>query len=205
MAFERSAGAVLYRKKAGRFEYFLLHYPSKRGGHWDFPKGHVEEGERLVDTVRREVREETGFNEIKIRPGFKTYVKYFFKDWADPKKTVFKLVDFFLAEVLSVKKPQLSHEHIGYVWLPFEEAVRHVTYKSSRDILEKADEFLTGIPHVSSHGAKKISRQHIRASHLSHGSAHQKRQRCDVRRARTPRGVSGSGPRRGDIDEKKSV
>ena len=59
MAFEKSAGAVLLRRKAGQIEYFLLNYPSKKGGHWDFPKGHIEKGETEIETVRREVKEET--------------------------------------------------------------------------------------------------------------------------------------------------
>ena len=30
------------------------------GGHWSFPKGHVEPGESFVDAVSREMQEETG-------------------------------------------------------------------------------------------------------------------------------------------------
>ena len=56
MSKEISAGAVVYFKNKDTIEYLLLHYKS---GHWDFPKGHIEEGEEHKDTVEREIEEET--------------------------------------------------------------------------------------------------------------------------------------------------
>lgn len=142
MPFEKSAGAVLYRKHNGKPEYLLLHYPSKKGGHWDFPKGHVEKDEAELDTVRREVEEETGFKDIRIDEGFKTYIKYFFRAYDDSKKTVMKIVDFYTAEVLDDKEPKISDEHIDFAWLSYEEAHERITYKKSKEILEKANKFL---------------------------------------------------------------
>ena len=86
MPVERSAGAVVYREtKKGR-EYLLLqHHAGKNTravkrahvGHWDFPKGHIDAGEKTEDTVRREVREETGITRIELIPGFKETIRYF--------------------------------------------------------------------------------------------------------------------------------
>ena len=39
------------------------------GGHWSFPKGHVEKNETEKETALREIREETGLNVIKIIEG----------------------------------------------------------------------------------------------------------------------------------------
>ena len=71
---EKSAGAVIFRKEDDKIYYLLLHY---QGGHWDFPKGNIEKGEKLEDTVRREVKEETGIENIKFALGFKEAIKYF--------------------------------------------------------------------------------------------------------------------------------
>jgi 8-oxo-dGTP pyrophosphatase MutT (NUDIX family) len=142
MPVHKSAGAVLYRWKDNKIEYFLLHYSSKRGGHWDFPKGHIEQDEKAFDTVRREVEEETGFKNIRIEEGFKSYIKYFFRDYDDPQKTVFKIVDFYIAEVSDDKPPTISDEHIDFVWLVYEEAYQRITYKKSKEILENANKFL---------------------------------------------------------------
>lgn len=144
MPIERSAGAIIFRKEKGILKYLLLHYQS---GHWDFPKGNVEKGEKLEDTARREIKEETGIEEIKFVPGFKEWIKYFYKR-TPPKfgkgkvgKTVFKIVTFFLGET-KTKKVKISWEHINYKWLPYEEALEQLTFKNAKEILKKANQFL---------------------------------------------------------------
>lgn len=39
-------------------------------------------------------------------------------------------------------KVKLSFEHNGYEWLPYEQAVERVTFKNSREILEKVNTFV---------------------------------------------------------------
>jgi bis(5'-nucleosidyl)-tetraphosphatase len=73
IAFEKSAGAVVFRKTDKGIKYLLLKY---RNGHWDFPKGHIENGETEEETMRREVREETGIDDLKIVPGFIENFRY---------------------------------------------------------------------------------------------------------------------------------
>ena len=63
---EKSCGALVYRIKNGELELLLLKH--RFGGHWSFPKGHVEEGETEVETALREVHEETGLT-IQLEDG----------------------------------------------------------------------------------------------------------------------------------------
>lgn len=154
MPREKSAGAIIYRIENGVPHYLLLHYPSKnrKGGHWEFPKGHVEPGETEEQTVVREISEETGLNDIKIILGFKKYIKYFFRQYEEktPKdqikygKTpwVFKLVVFFVAQT-QTKEIKLSPEHIGFAWLPIEEAIKKTTFKNSKNLLREANDFVS--------------------------------------------------------------
>ena len=140
MPIEKSAGAVVFYKNK-EVEYLLLHYPGsteKAKDYWDFPKGHIEEGESEIETVKREVFEETGLKDIKIIPGFKTSIKYFFQKEG---KKIFKIVVFYLARV-KTKEVKISFEHIGFIWLPFEKAVEKVTYKNAKEVLKKAHNFL---------------------------------------------------------------
>ena len=58
MKKEICAGGVVFTKKEGE-PYFLL-IKGRTPGWWVFPKGHSEEGETLIETARREIREETG-------------------------------------------------------------------------------------------------------------------------------------------------
>jgi 8-oxo-dGTP pyrophosphatase MutT (NUDIX family) len=141
MPIERSAGALIFRKNK-EIKYLLLHYPStKRGAkrsYWDFPKGHIEKGEKIEETVKREVFEETGIKDIQFIKGFKEEIRYFFRD---KEKTIFKTVIFLLAQTKE-EKVKISSEHIGYLWLPFEEAMKKLSFRNSQEILKKANDYL---------------------------------------------------------------
>lgn len=144
MPKEKSVGAIIFRMENGIPLYLILHYHS---GHWEFARGHGEEGESEKTTARREIREETGLADLKIIPGFREYSKFFFRrtyglPQAEKKKApwVFKLVVLYLAETKS-KNVKISHEHKGYAWLPYEEASKKLM-KNGRTVLEKANRFL---------------------------------------------------------------
>jgi bis(5'-nucleosidyl)-tetraphosphatase len=142
--WEISVGAIVYRQNKGLREYLILKYPS---GHYDFPKGHVEDGETEEDTLRREVEEETGITDLEIDPMRKT-VRYYYiargNEYRKRKKTgkgwyIFKHVHFYPAETRE-RKIALSHEHIGFVWLTYRKARRRVTFENARLMLDTAEE-----------------------------------------------------------------
>ena len=136
---EVSAGAIIYRinEATKKPKYLLLHYGTE---HWDFVKGHIEGSETEEETLCREAEEESGLTDLKIIPGFREKISYFYRREG---KTVPKDVIFFLAETNTAEKGiKLSFEHSGYDWLMFDEAVRKVTYDSSKNVLKKANEFL---------------------------------------------------------------
>jgi 8-oxo-dGTP pyrophosphatase MutT (NUDIX family) len=141
MAIERSAGGVVFRKENGTIFYLLLHYPSSskaKKDYWGFPKGHIEKGETLEETVKREIKEETGLEDIEFIDGFKETIKYFFN--FQGKKTL-KFVTLFLLETQE-QEVKISSEHIGYQWLPYEKALEFLSFEKDKDILKKANNFL---------------------------------------------------------------
>ena len=131
---ERSAGAVVYRNsKHGRL--FLL---LQNGGRWDFPKGGVEKGESELQTVVREVEEETGVKDLKILPGFRKVIEYFYRR---DGKNIHKQVVYVLGTTKE-EQVKISFEHQGFGWFPYREAVERASYENSKITLKEAEEFI---------------------------------------------------------------
>ena len=130
MLEERSAGAILYQETPSGKLYLLLNYPS---GHWDFVKGNIEEGEILKETVLREIKEETGISDVNFVDGFEDKIEYYYQRDGE---LVHKEVFFFLAKT-NTNHVKLSHEHLNFVWLKFNDALQKLTYKTAQNLLKK--------------------------------------------------------------------
>ena len=94
MKKEKSCGCIIIKDD----EVLLIKHNK---GHWDFPKGHMEEGETEKQTAVREVKEETNMD-VEIISEQKYIASYIIQD-----KQVDKEVIFYLAKPLSLEiKPQ---------------------------------------------------------------------------------------------------
>lgn len=134
MKTERSAGVVVYRDDPDGRVYLLLDY----GKFWDYPKGHIEQGEDDLTAALRELKEETAIADAAIVPGFAREMRYFFRAKG---QLVRKTVIFFLART-DRKRIRISDEHEGSAFLPFAAAMKRLTYPNARQILRAADDFL---------------------------------------------------------------
>lgn len=135
MIEQQSAGIITFIQKDHEILYLLLHYLS---GHWDFAKGKLESGETMIEAAQRELMEETGLH-AKLLPGFEKSLKYIFKERG---KLIEKTVTFFVGHT-DKQTIQLSREHVGYLWLPYEQAHQKLTYKNAQEILAQAHQFIT--------------------------------------------------------------
>tara|TARA_B100000029_G_scaffold377321_1_gene371986 strand:+ start:1878 stop:2297 length:420 start_codon:yes stop_codon:yes gene_type:complete len=135
MQKEVSAGIILYNDVNGRKEFLVLKYP---GGHWDFVKGKIENSEEPKQTAIRETKEETGIVDVEFIDGFYEEISYTFyvKNEEIGKKVIFYLGKTKSTDVL------LSHEHIDFVWLDFDDAMEKITYDNAKRILVKANNLL---------------------------------------------------------------
>ena len=73
MKYEKSCGAVVFRRDAGEWNVLLIRHA--RGRHISFPKGHMESGELESHTAEREVFEETGIR-IKVDRRYRAENRY---------------------------------------------------------------------------------------------------------------------------------
>jgi 8-oxo-dGTP pyrophosphatase MutT (NUDIX family) len=133
---EKSCGAVIFSKKdAQTTKYLLLNYAA---GHWDFVKGNVEAHETEKQTVIRELREETAIIDARFLDGFREAIGYFYRRQG---LTVHKEVVFYLMES-QTENVTISFEHVGYIWLDYQQAMQKLTFKNAKDVLTKAHGFL---------------------------------------------------------------
>jgi len=133
---EKSCGLVIFRKEKNENLFLILKYP---GGHFDLPKGHVEDedsSERA--TALRELEEETGIKKVRFVEGFKEEISYTYNK---KNKSSNKHVIFFLGET-DEKDVKISHEHLQYYWLPYEEALKKLTFENAKGLLKRAKDLL---------------------------------------------------------------
>ena len=129
MTFEKSCGAIVYRKNRSQIELLLI--KNRYGGHWSFPKGHVEGQETEIQTALREVKEETGLD-INIQKGFRQMVEYY------PKPNIRKQVVYFLGEAKTTQFKRQEEEISRIIWTEIHKAYHMVTFKNDRDLISIA-------------------------------------------------------------------
>ena len=134
---EISIGSVLYILDINfNINYLILNYSY---GHWDFPKGNIENGESELDTIKREIMEETGITDINFIDDFRQQISYRYKK---KFKLVNKLVIYYIVETKS-NKVVLSFEHVNFAWLNYNDALNRLSFDNSKKILKNANEFLS--------------------------------------------------------------
>lgn len=154
LSLEKSFGAVIYRKNsAGEIKFLLLQY---RSGHWEFPRGHKEGIESDEETIRREIKEETGLIDIDLVPNFLATSWFWYTAKGDEMRErlrnkkgtfIFKKIYMSLAKTQTEKIELFSpKEQCGFAWLSFEDALGKITYPQPRKILQKAHDFLEKSP-----------------------------------------------------------
>ena len=132
MKEEVSAGIILINDNK---DFLLLKYPYK---HWDFVKGKMENGETTHETALRETKEETGITDVEFLDGFEEEIEYYFRA---ENQNIHKKVIFFLGKTKTLDII-LSHEHLDFIWLDYDNALNKITYNNAKNLLRKSKEFL---------------------------------------------------------------
>lgn len=133
MQYEKSCGAVIYRKFHGNTELLLIKHVN--GGHWSFPKGHVEAGETEEETAKREIMEETGL-EVVLDTSFREVVSY------SPKKDTKKDVIYFLAKAVNYDYTPQQEEIAQIRWVEINRAQSVLSYDNDKQLAAKAKPFI---------------------------------------------------------------
>lgn len=129
---ETSCGVVLVNYGT----VLLLQYPQ---GHWDLPKGHVEPDDKdRQRTMLRELEEETGIADVTVLDGFEERTEYTYRHKGKRRE---KEVFWYVAETEEIDVV-LSHEHRGYLWLDWDQALEIISHDETRSIVQRARHFV---------------------------------------------------------------
>ena len=143
-SFDRTDG------KAGELQVLVTQHSKHKG--WDFPKGHIEEGESSEVAAVREVEEETGIKAEIIEKAGST--EYFYwevgpssatsfakatkvKKATEGKEKVLKTVVYYLMKYVGEGEATTAFEVSDMVWLPVDEVEAKLTFKDTKDLWGK--------------------------------------------------------------------
>jgi len=136
MKKEKSVGGIIFYNDEGKILYLLLQAKYKTV-YWEFPKGLIEEGENEIETLKREIKEETGLKNFRIIEEFRKTIRYFYRK---NNEIINKEVVYYLVESLD-KTVTISYEHLNFKWYEYEEA-RKILRENMKEIIDLANEFI---------------------------------------------------------------
>ncbi len=159
--YRKAVFMVAYANTSEGVEYLIL----KRKKHWkgwEFPKGGMEEGEKDKQTVKREIKEETGLDYKKIKK-FDYEGKYNYpKEFKDRPGVIGQTFKLFAVELKKSEDRKIEidkKEHSDYKWLKFKEAFQKLTWNNQKKSLIMVDRWLNKKPnfHIMVTSSGKIA------------------------------------------------
>ena len=137
---EFTAGGMVFRRAgAGTVDILMI---QDRKGRWTIPKGHVEEGESFEQTAVREVGEETGLTNVKIRDKLDKIFFFYRREG----NLIYMTTHIFLMEALGDTNALVPEDSEGIVdvkWFDKDEALKIIEYKDTERLFKLGLEKLT--------------------------------------------------------------
>lgn len=125
--------AILYSPGAN-MEYLLLKRPESRDGGWGPLTGHVEKGEQLIDALQREIKEETGIDELAYIIDLRVPFSF--------KKGEEDIEEHSFGVQVGTREVKLSDEHEEFAWVSFEEAALRIKWPEQKTSLQVLNDMI---------------------------------------------------------------
>jgi len=140
--YRKGVFIIVYCRIKNKIKYLLL----KRKLHWtgwEFPKGGIEKKEKILEAVKRELKEETGLTPLKIKK-FDFSGKYLYdKKYLNRKEFAGQTFEALYA--VEVKKSAVKldkQEHSEYKWVKFNECLKKLEWPNQKECLKKVNDWI---------------------------------------------------------------
>ena len=130
MIHTESAGGVVLNDDG------LVLLVSQHGTSWSLPKGHVEEGEGLLEAARREIREESGVVDVEFVKELGSYSRYRIAKDGGEDESELKTIHMFLFRTSRVELSPLDADNPEAKWVERGRVAGLLTHPKDREFFE---------------------------------------------------------------------
>src|SRR5215211_3698201 len=115
---------------------------SQHGTSWSLPKGHVEEGENLLETARREIYEESGVGQLELLGSLGSYTRRRLGRDGGEDASELKTIHLFLFRTNATALSPVDPDNPEAVWVEKERVSSLLTHPKDREFFESLLELI---------------------------------------------------------------
>ena len=131
MKITHSAGGVVLNKRG------QILVVNQRGRSWSLPKGHIEEGEDLLDAARREIYEESGLRDLKYVKTLGSYERARIGRNGGENGSEWKKLTFFLFEADGEVLKPVDPDNPEARWVDRDQVAALLTHPKDREFFTR--------------------------------------------------------------------